>query len=95
MDSWFTQAPLIQVITNKGLDVIGMVKQLKQRYQYEGEQLTLSELYRKAKLDMGKKDLLGCYPRQTWKWYSCQNRICPQSQQTQGMVGYFKHGYNA
>lgn len=59
MDSWFTQAPLIQAITDKGLDVIGMVKQLKQRYQYKGEQLTLPELYRKAKPEMGKKDLLG------------------------------------
>lgn len=59
MDSWFTQAPLIQSITEKGLDVIGMVKPLKQRYQYESEQLTLKELYQKAKPTMGKKDLLG------------------------------------
>lgn len=59
MDSWFTQAPLIQAITEKGLDVIGMVKPLKQRYQYNGKQLTLKELYQKAKPAMGKKDLLG------------------------------------
>ena len=59
MDSWFTQAPLIQSITDKGLFVIGMVKQLKQRYQYEGERFTLPELYRKAKPAMGKKDILG------------------------------------
>ena len=59
MDSWFTQAPLIQSITDKGLFVIGMVKQLKQRYIYNGKRLTLPELYAKAKPSMGKKDILG------------------------------------
>lgn len=32
---------------------------LKQRYHYEGKQLTLKELYQKAKPTMGKKDVLG------------------------------------
>lgn len=59
MDSWFTQAPLIQAITDKGLFVIGMVKQLKQRYLYKGQRLTLKELYREAKPSIGKKDILG------------------------------------
>jgi hypothetical protein len=59
MDSWFTQAPLIQEITNKGLFVIGMVKQLKQRYVFNGERLTLDQLYKLAKPQMGKKDILG------------------------------------
>ena len=59
MDSWFTQAPLIQTITDKGLFVIGMVKQLKQRYVYEDGRYTLPELYKKAKPAMGKKDILG------------------------------------
>lgn len=59
MDSWFTQAPLIQEITNRGLFVIGMVKQLKQRYLLNGERLTLDQLYKLAKPHMGKKDVLG------------------------------------
>ncbi|MFT9816664.1 hypothetical protein [Lysinibacillus sp. NPDC056185] len=59
MDSWFTQAPLIKSIHDKGLFVIVMVKQLKQRYQYQGQRLTLLELYRKAKPSMGNKDILG------------------------------------
>ncbi|WP_346208008.1 transposase [Caldifermentibacillus hisashii] len=59
MDSWFTQAPLIEKITNKGLFVIGMVKQLKQRYVYNGERFTLNQLYKLAKPHMGKKDILG------------------------------------
>ncbi|QZT34482.1 transposase [Caldalkalibacillus thermarum TA2.A1] len=59
MDSWFTQAPLIEKITNKGLFVIGMVKQLKQRYVYNGERFTLNQLYKLAKSHMGKKDILG------------------------------------
>jgi hypothetical protein len=32
MDTWFTQQPLIQSIVGIGLDVIGMVKDTKQRY---------------------------------------------------------------
>lgn len=33
MDTWFTQQPLIKSIVDQGLDVIGMVKDTKQRYQ--------------------------------------------------------------
>ena len=32
MDTWFTTEPMIKSILSKGLDVIGMVKQLNQRY---------------------------------------------------------------
>jgi hypothetical protein len=46
MDSWFTQMPLIRGLMAEGLDTIGMVKEMKQRYLYEGQRLTLSELYR-------------------------------------------------
>lgn len=46
MDSWFTQMPLIRGLAAEGLDTIGMVKEMKQRYMYEGQRLTLSELYR-------------------------------------------------
>ena len=33
MDSWFTYSPLIKAITERNLDVIGMVKDTSQRYQ--------------------------------------------------------------
>jgi hypothetical protein len=46
MDSWFTQMPLIRQLTGEGLHSIGMVKEMKQRYTYQGQRLTLSELYR-------------------------------------------------
>lgn len=46
IDSWFTQMPLIRGLMAEGLDTIGMVKEMKQRYLYEGQRLTLSELYR-------------------------------------------------
>ncbi|WP_442951544.1 IS4 family transposase [Paenibacillus sp. GYB004] len=46
MDSWFTQMPLIRQLSAKGLDTIGMVKEMKQRYICQGQRLTLSELYR-------------------------------------------------
>ena len=43
MDTWFTTEPMIGAILNTGLDVIGMVKQLKQRYTYNGKQYKLQE----------------------------------------------------
>lgn len=46
MDSWFTQVPLIRQLAAEGLATIGMVKEMKQRYLYQGKRLTLSELYR-------------------------------------------------
>lgn len=44
MDTWFTTEPMIQSILELGLDVIGMVKQLKQRYYFNGKSYTLPEL---------------------------------------------------
>lgn len=44
MDTWFTTEPMIREILKTGLDVIGMVKQLKQRYLYQGKSYTLPEL---------------------------------------------------
>jgi hypothetical protein len=58
MDTWFTQQPLIKNIKDQGLDVIGMVKNLKQRYLVDGDRLSLKELYRLATPIKGKKSLL-------------------------------------
>lgn len=44
MDTWFTTEPMIKEILNTGIDAIGMVKQLKQRYAYRGKQYKLPEL---------------------------------------------------
>jgi hypothetical protein len=44
MDTWFTTEPMIKEILKTGIDVIGMVKQLKQRYTYQGKQYKLPEL---------------------------------------------------
>ena len=44
MDTWFTTEPMIQSIMDIGLDVIGMIKQLKQRYRFNGKMYTLLEL---------------------------------------------------
>jgi hypothetical protein len=44
MDTWFTTEPLIKSILNEGLHVIGMVKQLKQKYSYNGHSCDLKEL---------------------------------------------------
>src|SRR5574344_2588188 len=44
MDTWFTTEPMIADILETGLDAIGMLKQLKQRYTYKGKQYTLPEL---------------------------------------------------
>lgn len=58
MDSWFTQQPLIKTITEQGLDVIGMVKKLKQRYLVDDKRVSLDQLYRLAKPSDGKKGIL-------------------------------------
>ena len=48
MDSWFTYSPLIKAITERNLDVIGMVKDTSQRYQVGNKRLQLKELYKIA-----------------------------------------------
>jgi hypothetical protein len=58
MDTWFTQQPLIKAIVDQGLDVIGMVKNAKQRYNVNGQMLSLKQLYRYALPLKGKKGLL-------------------------------------
>jgi len=58
MDTWFTHEPLVKRVKDEGLDVIGMVKDLKQRYSYNGQEYTLKKL----KLFLPKKgsgDILG------------------------------------
>lgn len=58
MDSWFTQAPLLRELLAKGLHVIGMVKDMKQRYRFGNDRLTLRELY--ARLHKNKTtEILG------------------------------------
>ena len=58
MDTWFTQQPLIKAITDQGLDVIGMVKKLNQRYLMDGKRVSLDQLYRLAKPSDGKNGIL-------------------------------------
>lgn len=58
MDSWFTQAPLLRKLTTAGLQVIGIIKDMKQRYRLDGKLLNLKELY--ATLPKNKtSDVLG------------------------------------
>jgi hypothetical protein len=54
MDTWFTTEPMLAKILEAGLDVIGMVKQLKQRYSYQGRLYTLPELRRFVRFDNGR-----------------------------------------
>ena len=56
MDSWFTHAPLIQEMLDRGLDVIGMVKADKKRYLVGGRRLSLQELYYEAVPVQGKNN---------------------------------------
>ena len=53
MDTWFTTEPMLAKILETGLGVIGMVKQLKQRYSYQGRLYTLPELRRFVRFDNG------------------------------------------
>jgi DDE superfamily endonuclease len=59
MDSWFTYAPLIQAVLDRGLDVIGMVKADNKRYLVGEHRLSLQELYYAATPVQGcKKGIL-------------------------------------
>jgi hypothetical protein len=61
MDSWFTHAPLIQEILNRGLHVIGMVKNDNKRYLVGNERLSLKALYEVAPRVEGKnRHVLRC-----------------------------------
>ncbi len=54
MDTWFTTEPMIRSVLDTGLDVIGMVKQLKQRYTYKGKKYTLHRLKRMVRFEDAK-----------------------------------------
>ena len=58
MDTWFTTEPMIKAILAEGLDVMGMVKQLKQRYNYKGRNYTLHELQKFVCFD-GARNIFG------------------------------------
>ena len=54
MDTWFTTEPMLIQILACGIGVIGMVKQLKQRYSYCGKSYTLPELRKFVRFESGK-----------------------------------------
>lgn len=58
MDSWFTEVPLIEILCQRGLDVIGMVKRSR-RFQFQGKSLTLKQLYDHLQKRMGKREIHG------------------------------------
>lgn len=58
MDTWFTTEPMIKSILSRGLDVIGMVKQLSQRYNYKSKAYTLPELRKFVTFD-GARNIFG------------------------------------
>nr|WP_226376964.1 hypothetical protein [Oceanobacillus halotolerans] len=58
MDTWFNQQPLIKNIKEQGIDVIGMVENLKQRNLVGNEHVSLKELYYLTKPVSGKKGVL-------------------------------------
>ena len=51
MDTWFTNEPLIKEITAEGLDVIGMLKDIRQSYVYRGKHYTLKQLAKFVRFD--------------------------------------------
>ena len=58
MDTWFTTEPMIRSILAEGLDVVGMVKQLNQRYNYKGKSYILPELQKFVSFD-GARNIFG------------------------------------
>jgi hypothetical protein len=58
MDKWFTYPKLITQLSSLGIEVIGMVKNSNTRYIYQGNRLTIAELYKIARKEQGKGDIL-------------------------------------
>ena len=58
MDTWYTTEPMLEKVLETGLDVIGMVRQLKQRYYCHGKICTLPELRRFVRFE-NNKDIFG------------------------------------
>ena len=58
MDTWFTTEPMLKEILKTGMDAIGMVKQLQQRYTYHGKQYKLSELKKFVSFE-GARNIFG------------------------------------
>ena len=58
VDSWFTNMPLVQKMLERGMHIIGRVKDAKQRYAYQGKMLTLSDI-RALFPEKGKAEILG------------------------------------
>lgn len=73
MDTWFTQQPLIKAITDQGLEVIGMVKNLKQRYMVNEFERTLPFRYTINRQKSSSK----FYSYRSSKWCTCKNRVFP------------------
>lgn len=58
MDSWFILPPLVKAIVEQGIDVIGMVKETKQRYLVNEKPVSLKQLYQIAQPVESKKGIL-------------------------------------
>jgi hypothetical protein len=58
MDTWFTNEPMLKDIRDIGLHVIGMIKDAKRRYCYNGQLLKLNELHKDLRLK-DKGDIIG------------------------------------
>lgn len=54
MDTWFTTEPMLAQLLEVGLDTIGMVKQLNQRYSYQGRAYTLPQLRKFVRFDSSR-----------------------------------------
>ena len=54
MDTWFTTEPMLAKLLEAGLDTIGMVKQLNQRYSYQGRAYTLPRLRKFVRFDSSR-----------------------------------------
>lgn len=59
MDSWFTNEPMLMDIKELGLDVIGMLKDNKQRYAFNGKTLTLKYLYKSLPTRKKGSEIIG------------------------------------
>jgi hypothetical protein len=58
-DSWFTNEPMLLALKVRELDVIGMVKNNKQKYTYRGESLDLKAIYSRLPIRKKGSEIIG------------------------------------
>ncbi len=77
MDKWFTCPKMIDRLHDLGIHTIGMMKNGKTKYLYQGRFYKLSELYQKSTEEVTAEAILSSIIVQPCAGHaSCEDRFC-------------------